>query len=77
MNWNMKIARGEAGLTTTEVAKALGISRVTVNNWECGNTKPTLPDVLMQMADLYGCSVDYLLSSPPMPQKEGDREAVA
>ena len=38
---NIKKIRNQIGITQTEFAKALGVSRQSVNNWERGNFKPT------------------------------------
>lgn len=37
----VKIARREAGLSTTQVAKAIGVSRETINKWEQGTAIPS------------------------------------
>ena len=54
-------ARKKAGLTQDEAAKALNISGAAVCQWETGKN---LPDArkLPQIAKLYGCTVDELLT---------------
>lgn len=57
-----KRARVNAGITVVEAAKALGVSKQAVFCWERGDYPPNsrrLPDV----AKLYNCSVDDLLSA--------------
>ena len=39
---SLSAARVNARLTQQEVAKMLGVSRVTINNWERGKTTPTV-----------------------------------
>lgn len=39
---SLSAARVNARLTQLEVAKMLGVSRVTINNWERGKTTPTV-----------------------------------
>lgn len=59
---NFAKAREAAGLTLTEAATRLGITPAAVYQWENGMT---LPDAkrLAAIAELYGTTVDYLLSS--------------
>ena len=54
-------ARKKAGLTQDEAAKALNITGAAICQWEKGKN---LPDArkLPQIAKLYGCTVDDLLS---------------
>ena len=52
------IARGEE--TQVEVAKAVGISQPTYNQYERGRAEPTL-STLIKLAEHFGVSIDYLL----------------
>lgn len=63
MKRRLKLARREAGLTQLEVAKAVGVSRGAVANWETPNS-PSSPSLshLTALADLYGKSVDEMTS---------------
>lgn len=54
-------AREKAGLTQEKVAKALGIDQSAVSQWETGKTAPRA-GLLVKLADMYGCTVDELLS---------------
>lgn len=58
--------REAAGMSQKYVAVTLGIAGPSVSNWESGKTKPSSEN-LMQMADLYGVSVDYLLGRTDIP----------
>lgn len=56
----MKEARVNAGKTVLETAHALSVSPQAVYQWERGETKPTVQN-LVNMAGLYCCTVDELL----------------
>lgn len=53
-------ARIDAGLTPIELAERLGVTKATLNNWETGQRQLTL-DRLMQMSEILGVSIAYLL----------------
>ena len=54
--------RTGAGLTQAELGEKLNYSDKTISKWERGEA---IPDayVLTQMAEIFGVTVDYLLSS--------------
>ncbi|MDE6105408.1 MAG: helix-turn-helix domain-containing protein [Clostridia bacterium] len=52
--------RKEAGLTQTELAEKLGVTRQAVSRWESDFSFPET-DKLLSMSKLFGCSVDWLL----------------
>lgn len=58
-----KAARINVGLTQSESAKAIGISKNTLSGYETGKTMPKL-DVAIKMAELYGCTLDDLIFLP-------------
>lgn len=58
----LKEARRRAGLTAGEVARAIGVSFQNVYNWEAGSYFPRA-EKLKELAKLYGCTVDELLSA--------------
>lgn len=53
-------ARLLSGKTIEDVKNVLGVSRNTVWLWETKQTKPQA-DKLLQIAQLYGCTVEDLL----------------
>lgn len=53
--------RRESGLTQTELAEKLTVSRQTVSNWELGEAIPSA-DNLGRLGALYGVSMDYLMN---------------
>lgn len=55
-------AREEAGKTMIETAKAIGVTRQAVYDWERGEYKPSA-DMLMKLSAFYGCTVDKLLKN--------------
>lgn len=57
---NIKEIRARKGLTQAEVASALGVSSVVYSRYETGSRQPSI-DTLIQMADIFGVTVDYLL----------------
>ena len=60
MPWNMRSERARAGLSSSQVAEKVGVSKHTILNWEANRTVPD-GDKLIELAKLYGCSPDYLL----------------
>ena len=69
--------RTGAGMTQAELGAALNYSDKTISKWERGEA---IPDafVLTQMGELFGVTVDELLSShskwEPTPETEGETE---
>lgn len=58
----LKEARKRAGLTAREVGRSIGVSFQNVYNWEAGSYLPEASK-LRDLAKLYGCTVDELLSA--------------
>ena len=56
----IKTLREEQGMTQTELAKRLNITRSSVNAWEQGISTPSTQFVV-ELAELFGVSTDYLL----------------
>lgn len=65
MKVNIEAERGRLQMTKEELSRDLGITSKTYLSYVRGGT-PIPSDVLIKMATLFGCSVDYLLglSSP-------------
>lgn len=55
----LEAARVNAHLTQKELADILGISNVTVVNWEKGKTEPTLSQ-LKKISELSGIPSDFI-----------------
>lgn len=56
----LKQCRMSQGLKQNEVAKKIGICKQALSSYESGRHMPTV-DILIQLADLYGCTTDFLL----------------
>lgn len=56
----MKAERARMGLTINEVAKRIGVHPNAVSRWENDEVEPTFSN-LFNLANLYGCSPEYLL----------------
>lgn len=59
---NMTAERARFGYSQEQLAERMGVSRQTILRWENGKTQPPASAVYM-MADLFGCSSDYLLEA--------------
>lgn len=57
---NIKDIRVRKNLTQAQVANALGVSSVVYSRYETGTRQPSI-DIIIQLADLFGVTVDYLL----------------
>lgn len=57
---NIAAERARRGMSQEEFAAALGVTRKTLYNWETAGRIPAA--ALDKMADMFGVSVDYLLS---------------
>ena len=61
MKNNIASERVRLGLSQEGLAEKLGVSRESVKDWESGRTPPKT-SVLINMADLFDCSLDYLMA---------------
>lgn len=59
-----KTAREKANKTIAETARACGVTRQSVYGWEHGEYLPSA-NMLLKIADFYGCTVDHLLRDNP------------
>ncbi|MBO4219435.1 MAG: helix-turn-helix transcriptional regulator [Clostridia bacterium] len=60
MTNNFAEARNRKVLKSVEAADQLGVNKVTLSSWETGLKTPGI-DSIIKMADLYECSIDYLV----------------
>lgn len=56
---NIDAERARSGISNDRLAEALGVSRKTLYNWLSKGNIPL--SALNKMADMFGCSIDYLL----------------
>ncbi len=60
---NIDAERARKNLTNEGLAAELGVSRKTLYNWISNGSIPQ--SALEKMADVFGCTVDYLLGRQP------------
>lgn len=72
MNFHEKLytLRKASGMTQTELAEKLDVSRQAVSRWEMGTAKPEV-DTLIAISDLFGVTLDYLLKDRKEPREQG------
>ncbi len=63
--------RKQKGLTQSQLSETLHVSRQAVSKWEVGAAVPTT-DNLKVLSELYGVSVDYLLSDNADDSRENE-----
>lgn len=72
MSYRFRELREKAGLTTSELAKRIGVSQAAASQWDTGKKFPS-SETLCKLADLYGVSIDYLVgresADPGVPVK--------
>lgn len=61
--------RRQAGISQAELASRLQISSSAVGMYEQGRREPSV-DILLDMAEVFGVSLDYLLRGTPEPPEE-------
>lgn len=59
---NIDAERARKGFSNDSLAEKLGVTRKTLYNWMDKGNIPV--SALIQMADIFGCSIDYLLGRP-------------
>lgn len=61
MNGNeLKALRLRKGMTQEDVARTIGVSRITIRNWELGINTPNAA-YIPKLARLFGCPVDEVI----------------
>lgn len=65
---NLKEIRQEKRLSTEAVGRQLGVSHVTVMNWESGKSEPGASAV-MALAGVYGVNVEEILKAIPKKKR--------
>lgn len=60
LNETIKNLRQAHGWTQVDLAKALGISKQSVSNWENDNILPSI-EMLIKISQVFSVSTDYLL----------------
>ena len=65
----IKKLRTENGLTQEQLADKLYVTRTAVSKWETGRGLPAI-DTLKEMAELFGVSLDSLISDEDVQSKK-------
>lgn len=60
LNENIKQLRLARNLSQVDLAKALGVTKQSVSNWENNNIQPSI-DMLIRISDFFSVSTDYML----------------
>ena len=60
--------RKEKNITQKQLASALNLSEVGIQNYEGGRRKPAY-DILIALADYYNVSLDYLVGRSDVPER--------
>ena len=68
MKFRIREARKNAGYTQTQLAELLGIKNTTLSGYELGDSDPK-SDTLIKIADICGCTVDFLLCNDKYAQE--------
>jgi putative transcriptional regulator len=59
--WEIMVARAQSGLSQTAFAKAIGVSKRTLENWEQGRSEPTgAARVLLKLAARFPDTIERL-----------------
>jgi len=68
---NFASIRKEQGYTQSKLAERLDVSITTIQNWESGNSLPTIAK-LVNLAEIYNISIDRLLMREPSNKKDNN-----
>lgn len=58
---NIAAERARRGMTMDQLAQELGVTRKTIYNWQNNGKIPM--NKLIKMADIFHCSIDYLVET--------------
>ena len=60
LNENIKQLRKSRNLSQVDLAKALGVTKQSISNWENNNIQPSI-DMLIRLAHFFSVSTDFML----------------
>ena len=69
----IKTCRQAAGISQEKVAELVGVSRQAVTKWETGQSAPSTEN-LFKLAEIFGTTVDLILTANPAEAAEDGRE---
>ena len=67
--------RRQKGLSQAQLAEQLGVSPSAVGMYEQGRREPSA-DTLVALSEVFGVSVDYLLTGKPFPEERRELETL-
>ena len=70
MRLRIRELREDNDIKQSEMAEYLNVSRATYTRYETGEIKPSV-DVLYDIADYFGTSIDYLVGRTDTKDKDG------
>jgi transcriptional regulator with XRE-family HTH domain len=70
MGERIKVLREAKGLTQTQLAKLVGVSRAAVSLWELGNTKNIKNVTMLALVQILGTTQEYLLFGPTSADRD-------
>lgn len=65
----LEAARVNVGMTQIDAAKACGVTRETIGNWERGVTQPSNVQ-LLGLSQIYGIPVQYIFLPTQFPKEK-------
>lgn len=71
----IKAEREKMGLSTTDLAKKLGVQKTRISMWETNGTVPR-QDMLFKLCELFNVSADYLLGNDRTDGKNPKNETI-
>jgi len=60
MGERIKELRKKSGMTQTDLAKKLGVTKGTISTWETGSRSPSF-EVIDELCDMFHASMDYIM----------------
>ena len=66
------LLRKEAGMNQAQLAEKLNVSTSAVGMYEQGRRYPNM-DMLVALANIFDCSLDYLVTGKEYPESKGYR----
>lgn len=60
LNENIRQLRLARNLSQVDLAKALGVTKQSISNWENNNIQPSI-DMLIRVSDFFSVSTDFIL----------------
>lgn len=72
---NLKSLRNKKNITQEKLAELIGVSRQSVSKWECGESYPTMENIL-ELCKIFNCKINYLVHEDLVDLKSLDEEII-